>query len=169
MTARPVPRTWVAGETVGATIMNAHVRDALNAIYEDVTEAWASFTPTWTNLTVGSGGTSAGKYAYMGQTTFFYAQAVLGASGFSVGAVELNFPQTCVAYIGTHILGTVGLLDLGTAFYEGAITYKDTASVYVQAKLASGTYVALTALSSTVPHTWAAGDTIVVRGAFERA
>lgn len=43
------PRTWVAGETVTAAIMNTHVRDNL----KEIGDAWDSFTPTWLN---GSGG-----------------------------------------------------------------------------------------------------------------
>lgn len=48
------PRTWVAGETVTATLLNAHVRDNLKALTEFVTPTFAAgdFTAsgsmTWT-------------------------------------------------------------------------------------------------------------------------
>ncbi|KKL26736.1 hypothetical protein LCGC14_2392330, partial [marine sediment metagenome] len=45
------PRTWSAGETLTAALLNVHLRDNLNAIRER--EAW--FSAAAGNIAVGSG------------------------------------------------------------------------------------------------------------------
>lgn len=50
--AYTTPRTWSAGETVTASLMNAHVRDNLNAISPKV--AWVSIgSPDGADITTG--------------------------------------------------------------------------------------------------------------------
>jgi hypothetical protein len=170
MTARPVPRTWVAGETVGATIMNAHVRDALNAIYEDVTEAWASFTPTWTNLTAGNG-TNVGYYAVAGQTTIFRVVFTFGTTSSIGGSVSVNYPATAVALGGNvPVSAGVSYIDSnpGTT-YEGKAVNASSAAVSLFSLAVSGANVVTAALSSTAPFTWTTGDIILLQAIYERA
>lgn len=88
------PRTWVAGETVTAAIMNTHVRDNLKAIGDP----WTAYTPTLTNITLGNGTLSAayvlagskwmhGRVRFAAGSTTTYAA---GNLGFSVPATPLG-------------------------------------------------------------------------------
>lgn len=73
------PRTWVAGETVTAALMNTHVRDNLSTILPSGT-AWttpafasgdytASGTMTWT---LASGDVTLNKYIVIGKTVHWH-------------------------------------------------------------------------------------------------
>lgn len=78
------PRTWVAGETVTAAIMNTHVRDNLKALSDPRT----AFTPALTNITIGNGTLSCdyisidklliARYRFLAGTTTTYAAGNLG-------------------------------------------------------------------------------------------
>lgn len=95
------PRTWVAGETVTAAIMNSHVRDNFNA----VGDPWTSYTPSWTasttNPTIGNG-TLTGAYRQAGKLVMFRIRIVFGSTttrgsgeyrwGFPVTAANQNNP-----------------------------------------------------------------------------
>jgi hypothetical protein len=170
MTSWTTPRTW-ASETLTSTLLNTHLRDNLNHLSEQISRTgWTSFTPGLTNLTVGSGGTATGKYAYAGKTTFFYVEATLGASGFSVGVVSINFSETGVTYISQHPVADVALWDnSASTVYAGSAAWTSTTTMNVRALTVSGSNVIRSALSSTVPFTWAADDKILIHGFFERA
>lgn len=63
------PRTWVAGEKPPASTWNTEIRDAFTGIQA----AWTSYTPTLTNVTLGTGGTVQGWYHQIGHTIRFRA------------------------------------------------------------------------------------------------
>lgn len=88
------PRTWVAGETLTAALLNVHVRDNLKAIGD----AWTTYTPTWTaatsNPSIGNG-SLVGRYVKAGRLVIFEISLVGGSTtNWGSGAYALTLPFT---------------------------------------------------------------------------
>lgn len=125
--------------------------------------AWTSYTPSFANITIGSG-TVAGRYQTFGKTTLFEAQFIYGA-GSAVGASPtVSYPLTSATYATFFVTGNASLLDSGTNVYSGTILHASTTTAGIYAVNASGTYSVLTALNATIPFTWAANDSIFIQG-----
>lgn len=142
------------------------------------TWAWQNFTPSFTNWTIGTGG-SAGttaKYIQIGKTVFYRITTTLGTSGQSVGSnVTFQLPVAAVSGLlgadNIFPVGEVHLQDAGTASYWGSarINNADLRTAQILVNNTSTTYQTGGALSSTIPHTWAAGDSLTIRGFYEAA
>lgn len=125
---------------------------------------WFNFTPGWTNLTPGSG-TNTGSFSMIGKTVHFRTYFVFGA-GSAVGDVYLTLPITIGTYTGGQAqIGRVTITDSLTATYVATIFATRELLVYV----ASGTYLAIAALSSSVPMTWTTNDAIEIVGTYQAA
>src|SRR6185369_9654216 len=61
--------------------------------------AWGSWTPSWTNLSVGNG-TVVAKYVQIGKTVFARLSLVLGSTSTVTGPVIFSLPVTSVTYDG---------------------------------------------------------------------
>lgn len=126
-------------------------------------EAWTAFTPSWTNLTVGAGGTNEGYYKQIGKTVFFRVKTILGTSP-SVGAAILALPVTIKAGYGTYqFIGYGFFLDGAATGYEARLNKAGT----LYAVTTSSTYAGHLAVSSTTPFTWAETDSIEIVGTYE--
>jgi hypothetical protein len=172
MTAWTPPGNWSGSPA--ESYFNTHIRDNLNYLFENLhsgssTAGWASFTPSWTNITVGNG-TSTGKKGYAGKTTHFYAELTFGSTTSVSGAVALGFPDTAVTYLAHHPVGIAILRDVNvTTNYKGVAIWSTTAAMAIHSLAVSGSNVVTAALSSTAPFTWATGDFLFVAGSYERA
>jgi hypothetical protein len=76
--------------------------------------AWVSFTPSWTNVTVGTGATNTGRYMYVQGSIRVQARLVLGAGGAVTGAVTMTMPNGETAGVAPFSLGSA------VAFQGGA-------------------------------------------------
>jgi hypothetical protein len=170
MTSWTSPRSWVNGETIGATIMNTHIRDNENAIWEQISGAgWTAFTPSWTNLTVGDG-TNAGYYAMAGKTTILRVAFTFGSTSSVSGGIIMALPSTSVAYTAYTPLGWAHLLDSDASrLYQCAPTYNTTTSLVLYAYTVSGSAIFHAGTGTTSPFTWAVNDSIVFQAVYERA
>lgn len=133
--------------------------------------AWQSWTPTWTNLTVGNGTVTA-RYTQVGKTVKFRIGLVFGSTTSVSGSVSFSLPVTAVTYSGTVGLqpfGTGRILDAGTASYDGAVLYNSTTTANLRVYNAAGTYLGSTVFSSTVPFTWTTNDEFYYTGQYEAA
>lgn len=132
---------------------------------------WASpkitFTPTLTNIAVGTGGSArnVAYYTIAAGRCFVHGDLALGTSGASVsGAIQISVPLP-----GNNVLsgpansgigqpmGTAKILDIGVQHYSAVAetaSQSGTLVVEIRPLLASGTYVNPTTTSSTVPMTW---------------
>lgn len=143
---------------ITATVGELNLTDGLG-------DAWTSFTPSWTNITVGSG-TSVGFYKQIGKTVIGYVQFTYG-SGSSVGAVSLTppvTPKTGVAGSSVN-LGQVIIEDSGSNYFFGS--WIAAGPIYVGNS--SSTYVSSTALSSSIPMTWTTNDRLQINFCYEAA
>ena len=119
---------------------------------------WTTFTPNIVNFGVGTGGTSTGAYVLVGKTLHLRMQATLG-TGFNVsGALTFNLPNSFS--LKSPNVFTYYILDNLSAVYVGLAWAIGGNSISLQVANASGTYLGFTAISGSVPMTWAAGDSI---------
>ncbi len=137
--------------------------------------AWSSFTPSLVNFTVGTGGSAATSafYIQIGKTVFYRLVAVLGSSGQSVGSgVSFTLPVARrsggESGTGSTLIGVVKLEHTGVSNFTGAVSIAGAGSTAtVLFSSVSSTLITLTALSSTTPFVWAAGDSLNIEGFYE--
>lgn len=68
---------------------------------------WVSWSPTWTGLTLGTGGTNVGAYCQTGRKVEFYAKVTLGTSPAYSTNVTFTVPTgTPASHVAGNILGT---------------------------------------------------------------
>lgn len=132
--------------------------------------AWQSWTPTFTNLTVGNG-TLVSKYTRIGNTVHFRLSLVFGSTS-AMGSGPLFTPPVAfnTGYSQRQQIGHLAIEDSGTASYFGGVRVRDAASpteFQLFVYNAGGTYATYTALTSTIPMTWTTNDTLMVVGTYE--
>lgn len=68
---------------------------------------WVSWTPTWTGLTIGTGGTNVGAYCQTGRKVEFYLKLTLGTSPAYAALVSFAVPTgTPAGEINAAVIGT---------------------------------------------------------------
>lgn len=104
-------RTWVAGETVTAALMNSDVRDPLAAL----TGAWNSYTPQIDQGASTNIGKTIGyaKYVRVGKFVRVQAQLALTGAGTSGSEITVTLP-VARAYSGSsfHVVGNGMVADV---------------------------------------------------------
>ncbi len=133
--------------------------------------AWVSWSPTWTNLSVGDG-TAVYAYVQVGKTVHFRIKLIFGSLTSVSGSVDFTLPVNSIAaYAGVGESAEIGLakyLDSGTATYTGVVQLHLTASKATLLALGTaGSYLNNLALNSTAPFTWAVNDEIHITGTYE--
>lgn len=136
------------------------------------TDSWESWTPTWTNLTLGNG-TVVAKYTQLGKAVFCRLSIVFGSTTSVSGDVQFTLPVTRAAMAGTASVTPIGQ---STAFdtsaslvVQGCVVNFSTTKGALRVYDASGTYVKPVVTSSIVPFTWATGDEFVATFSYEAA
>lgn len=159
------------GSVATADIADAAITNAkLSTTAGEVGGAWTTWSPTWANLTVGSGSVSA-RYTKVGKTVTFELMFTYG-SGSSVGsAPSFTLPVTAASYYDSNtVVGVGALRDSSPSTLVTAVVRIDSTTVAsVFANNASSTYGTVSVLSSTVPFTWATGDVYYASGRYEAA
>ena len=140
--------------------MVAYAED-VNAFYfytgsawEPLLTSWTSFTPAWTNLTVGNG-TNAGVYKYTNGALDIKVAFTFGSTSAITGQPSFLLPnsETSVSD-GIRNLGLAWYLDnTGTDTWGPVGCNAGSSSVFLYVET-------LTGVSSTAPFTWATDDSI---------
>lgn len=121
--------------------------------------AFQSFTPTFTNLTVGNG-TLACNYTQVGKLVVARISFKLGTTSSMGTTPTFTLPVTSVSgYTAGHWLGGLRIVS-GAAGYTGYVQWATTTTALLLALNASSTYVSDTSANFTasIPGTWATGD-----------
>ena len=132
---------------------------------------WKTWTPTWTNLTVGNG-TVVARYVQIGDTVIAYLSIVLGSTSAVSGTVSVTLPvneASTYASDGSEAVGQVQFIDATSTDPVGRVALFTSNRVVIQVYNASATYTAVSNLSSTVPFTWTTSDAIFTQFTFEAA
>lgn len=123
---------------------------------------WQTWTPGYTNIAVGNG-TVVSRYMQIGKTIFLEWHLVFGSSSSVSGVPTFTLPVTANSSYPSSFsspIGTCALEDAGTATYYGNVFLVSTTAININVWGAAVTYVRDVAISATVPHTWASGDSI---------
>ena len=132
--------------------------------------AWTSWTPAWTNLTLGNG-TVVAKYTQVGKTIMFRLKLTFGSTtsitaafpGFTLPAAARN--DTTAAGSISFLYNDVGVVNVATLNVIGAGETKG----YFTTQVVSGTYPQESGITSTIPFAWATGDSATAIGYYEVA
>jgi hypothetical protein len=119
--------------------------------------AWTSYTPTFTNLTVGNG-TIAAAYKQIGKTVFVRVSFAMGSTSSISGPIVFSLPITSIVYSTNFAAATAYIEDAAVAGYSGTLQIQNTTSARLFAIGTAGTYGGSSDTSSTVPMTWATND-----------
>lgn len=130
---------------------------------------WNSWTPTWTNFTVGNG-TVLAKYVQFGKIVHFRLAVTLGSTSAMGTDPRFTLPVTAAADYSTtrDVLGTAKITDTGTADFLSEIWVGSATQgrMVVNNGAVAGSY---NVVSATVPMTWVTGDGFSARGTYETA
>lgn len=133
---------------------------------------WQSWTPTWTNLTVGNGTVTA-HYAQIGKTVYFHVRLLFGSTSVMSTGPKFSLPVTASSnYIFTtpfNKIFHVYIEDNGTASYFGPALFDTSTTMTLQVFNAAGTYLTNATITSTAPMTWTTNDSLDVQGFYEAA
>lgn len=133
--------------------------------------SWTTFTPSFTNLTVGNA-TLTGKYLNINKTCIFYVQVVFGTTT-SVGtAATLTLPVSAASIAASQGgIYNVSIQDSGIGTYIGSTqVLNNTATTLRWGGVNAGsTYATYQETTSSVPASWGQYDAIYISGMYEVA
>jgi len=125
---------------------------------------WTTWTPSFTNLTVGNGTVTA-RYQQVGKTVNFEFRFVMGSTS-SMGSTP-NFTLPVSSAL-TPSYFVCFISDVGTGSFVGGADCNAT-NAYPFVTKTDSTYGGIGYLSATQPMTWVTGDNFVIRGTYEAA
>lgn len=160
------PRTWVAGETVTAALLNSHLRDNLKAIGDP----WATYTPSWTgsggNPAIGNG-TLAGWYMQAGKLVHFRISIIAGSTTtYGSGNYSLTLPVAPTSYRWRFSGATA---NAGAADYPMWGRSLGAGSTTLELVVPTGAGTSDAFVTPTVPYTMGSTDYITLHGTYEAA
>lgn len=162
-----------AGAVVTASIADSAVTPAKLLANTGTGWSWTSWTPTWTNLTVGNG-TLTAKYIQTGKTVVMRLVLVLGTTTSISGSISFSLPVSMVQWgqsgTASFPIGQARYEDTGGGGYIGGLENGTSqTTVFLVVYNAAGTYAQPAGVTATVPFTFGTGDTIACYGVYEAA
>jgi hypothetical protein len=153
----------------GATAIEA-LGDAVDATVFGlgVSGAWTSYTPTFTNLTVGNGTINA-KYKQIGKTVVVRFAFTMGSTSSMGTNPNFTFPVAASSYLANAALGDMYIEDNGVAGYMGRFKWIAGPLCAMELYGAGATYLNFGSITSSVPFTWGTGDYIAGQFYYEAA
>lgn len=172
--ADPVPiRNWT-GRTllVGQRVRVEFTDDGGVAVTGAISQPPQPWNPTYTNLTIGSGGEVVTAWAPQTDGLIWARfQFVLGA-GSAVGTqprISLPVPAASTYLNATSIIGSCMMVGPSGVRYPGTVSWGTNNNMVPAAINTAGTYATFALLSATVPFTWATGHALECEVSYEPA
>lgn len=128
-----------------------------------------SYTPTFTNFTIGNGTITYAKFMMSGKKVSVRVRVVLGSSSAMGNTPELSLPVTSATYVIHAPLGFANLQDTGTNQFKGFVNYFNTTNVFFQNLAVTGSNITGGTITSTVPFTWTTSDEFHLNFNYEAA
>jgi hypothetical protein len=130
--------------------------------------SYTTYTPTWTNLTVGNG-TQTGRYLRIGNLVHVIQRLTFGSTTSISGTVQGTFPITAATNNIAQFFGTSHMLDTGVIQVYGSLYYNTTSNFYICPLVTSGNYSTAGFLAATIPFTFGLNDEINFNYVYEVA
>ena len=128
--------------------------------------AWKSWTPTWTNFTIGNG-TNDCKYIQIGKTVFYRVYTTLGGSSVVGTYPTFTLPVTSIAT--PSVLFPIGRFiydNNGGSGFNGYVTWASTTTGGLKVWDGNNNHGSVSAVS---PVAYASGHKLVAEGSYEVA
>jgi len=130
---------------------------------------WSTWTPTWTNLTVGDG-TQTARYIQIGKLVVASNRLVFGSTTAITGSISSSVPVAGSTTGNVIPVGQVSFGDTGTATHLGFIRMNTGAtSLGIFTLGVGGASPTVGLVSATAPFTWVATDTIEFQITYQAA
>lgn len=134
-------------------------------------DSWGqTYVPTWgSNVTVGNGSTS-GFYQFSSGVGTFVTTLTLGSTSAISGSISVFLPANMSLSspaLTATVIGDGRFRDISTGnVFDSRVRTATTGAVIAEVLTASGDYAQVSGLGSTIPFTWASGDSITLRFTF---
>jgi hypothetical protein len=151
------PALFVPGPLLAAQLNQ--LRESLLAL-RDITAdgTWTTYTPTWANVTPGTGPTNSAKFIQVGKLLTIKFQLTLGTGGsFASSPPTMTLP-IAAASADFLAVGTAIAMDSGSAGSRRAVTVYQNNLAGSVTFLVSDNGAGDQRVINTVPFTWGAGD-----------
>lgn len=157
------PTTRTTGEFITAAIWNQDIVDNENTAFP-IGTTWTTWTPTLSNMTLGSG-TSEARYYRVGDTVFWRFRFTLGAGSAMGTDPAISPPVTINTAHQSLTLGSVFVSDADAVDWHGNVDRSGT-TLRMRYINAAANFASITA---TAPFTWTSGDILDAQGFYESA
>ena len=155
-TAADTPARLAVG--ANGTVLTADSAEATGLKWATLSSgAWTSWTPTYTNFTLGNGTQTAG-YRDSGGSVDISIKVVLGSTSSITGNPSFALPFTAHTSMGNLLISAGQFGDNGTDYLYAGIWFIDVNTGRFASMASNTTYVNLNNVSATGPFTWVAGD-----------
>ena len=122
-----------------------------------------TYTPTFTNFTLGNGTLSQSRYWKLGKIVYLHIDVTLGSTSAVTGQIIWSLPST--AHGSPHI--GQGEYTVAGSAYLGTVRTATATTMAAWVTNTAGTYAVRTATSATIPATWAAGSRFSIWSTYE--
>lgn len=159
----------VAHSTGAKVLFTADIPSYWTQLYPlAASNAYLSWTPSWTNLTIGNA-TTVAKYLQVGKTVDFYLIVTFGSTTSISGTVSVSYPVTPTSsYSSGTPLARLACLDDNTGQrYPGMADYQTSSLLRLNVDSVSGTLIVATTINATTPFTWTTSDKLFIHGHYE--
>lgn len=164
ISASTTKKTTVQGLVPGMTVYPSNAQ----AGQSSSTWAYQTYSPSWTNVTVGNGTVTA-KYIQIGKTVNVMVSLVFGSTTSISATPRITLPATSVSYASLMPMGNALFNDASGLLYQAIPVFQSTTTVDIYLSNASTTHTSATAVSSTAPMTWTTSDAILINLTYEAA
>lgn len=129
------------------------------------TGAWTTYTPTYTNLTIGNGTVTA-RYCQIGKVVVVFWSLTWGSTTSTGSYPFVSLPIATVN--AGYVAGNMTQLKLGTGFFLGS-TYIDNTGMLLMPTVTNGNYAIDGITGATSPATWVTGDSWTTTATYQVA
>ena len=120
---------------------------------------WTTFTPSFTNITVGNGTIADNAYCQIGKLVIFTCSFTLGSTSAVGTDPAISYPVAAVALTGNPIISTVTMTDASAGtIVSGAGIQVGGVVRAVRQFVPAGGEVTLAGISATAPFIWTISD-----------
>jgi hypothetical protein len=142
--------------------------DVLTAADMNAIGTWTTFTPVWTNVTVGNGTVTA-EYCQVNELVFWRVFLEFGSTTAFSGTVYIDYPiESDGSFLGA-VGGSVFCDDFDGSDYYGALYRSTVSRAGLRAYEVSGSYIRGDVVNATTPFTWTTGDRLVIEDFYRPA
>jgi hypothetical protein len=122
--------------------------------------AWTSFTPSWTNLTVGNGVVSA-AYSKFNKILFVRVYFDFGSTSSLTSNLQMTLPASLTQNTASQeVIGHAQITKTGVFATLGLVAVNTSTTVKIQTWLSSGTYPSVRNVEPTVPVVFASDTNV---------